>query len=617
MTAPRFLLPAVIVLLGGPGATGLSAAVVVISNRADSKVSFEIAQSGTPAQEHSLDPGETMPIPIRADVKIAFDGGDGPVRYTLRSNSIYCFTRSDSRVALQQYPLESPPTKAAPKAAGAPSAAQPGSAPAHAKGDGQEGARGVIRVMLLVDDDEPTVRGVWEKRLRERLAAASEIFERSCRIRFEAVAAGTWESDKAITDFIQSARELAMKVMPAPAQVAIGFTSQYAIRRNDTHLGATRGLFDSHVLIRERSPSLQEPERLEVLVHELGHLLGAAHSADANSVMRPKMADRRSRARSFHIGFDPLNSLIMNLVADEFRARGVLRLDQMSPETKVLLRGAYTALATALPEDKAATESLARLDALPPTSREMPIRIPEPVVLGVRTVLLAIRQAAAENHRLPPQGSNPAAGSRRRLEGDRLAEMFFRQAADAARRLPPPVASEAYLVGLGIGLDDSPLLHESPILGRLWREWESDEDRNARLAVLGSPAMRGRRDSAQHFVVSAALAALIHPAAAETIGVLKEIRDAQGGSGFSFVDLQSDLAGVEFATRLSRSQISLERLARSFAVDDFLPEPGGLGEGLSWGDFLAAYGSMQDERFRRQREAIRQRILSLRGYRDR
>ena len=252
----------------------------------------------------------------------------------------------------------------------------------------------------------------------------------------------------------------------------------------------------------------------------------------------------------------------------------------------------------------------------PGTSAETPFRGTEPLDAGVRSVLLAIRQAAAENHRLPPRTSNPAAGSRR-LEGDRLTERLFRRAADAARQLPPAVALKAYLAGLGIGLDDSLLLRDNPMVGGLWRHWESDEDRNSRLAVLGRPTMRGRRDSAQHFVVSAALAELMNPAAAETIGVLKEVRDAQGGSGFSLVDLQSDLAGVEFATRLRRSQVTLDRLARSFAVDDFLPEPGGLGEGLSWGAFLAAYGSIQDERFQRQREAIRQRILSLPGYRGR
>jgi hypothetical protein len=252
----------------------------------------------------------------------------------------------------------------------------------------------------------------------------------------------------------------------------------------------------------------------------------------------------------------------------------------------------------------------------PGTGGPPPAPSPEPLDAGVRSVLLAIRQAAAENHRLPPAGSTPAPGPRR-LDGDRLTEKLVRRAADAARALPPAVAAKSFLVGLGIGLDDSLLVRESPLVGPLWQKWEPDAERRARLAVLGSPTMRGRHDSAQHFAVSAALAALLPASAAEAIGVLKEVGDAHGGSGFSFVDLQSDLAGVEFGTRVCRSQITLDRLARWFVVADYMPEPAGLREGLTWDDFVTAYGSLQDERFQRQEKAIRRRVLDLPGYRGR
>ena len=66
---------------------------------------------------------------------------------------------------------------------------------------------------------------------------------------------------------------------------------------------------------------MSEAERLEILVHELGHFLGAVHTADGNSVMRPALGDRRARGRSFRIGFDAPNTLAMNLVADELRSR--------------------------------------------------------------------------------------------------------------------------------------------------------------------------------------------------------------------------------------------------------------------------------------------------------
>ena len=45
-----------------------------------------------------------------------------------------------------------------------------------------------------------------------------------------------------------------------------------------------------------------------MLVHELGHFLGAVHSAESRSVMRPNIGDRQERVRSFHIGFDAPNT---------------------------------------------------------------------------------------------------------------------------------------------------------------------------------------------------------------------------------------------------------------------------------------------------------------------
>src|SRR3990172_8995441 len=61
-----------------------------------------------------------------------------------------------------------------------------------------------------------------------------------------------------------------------PAQLAIGFTSQYQVVTGRVHMAGTRGTLQSHILVREWSQHMSEPERLELLVHELGHFLGAS-----------------------------------------------------------------------------------------------------------------------------------------------------------------------------------------------------------------------------------------------------------------------------------------------------------------------------------------------------
>ena len=211
---------------------------------------------------------------------------------------------------------------------------------------------------ILVDDEEPRVRALWEKQLRGRLAAASDIFERHCRLRFQVVAVDTWVVDKGIHDFNQSVAEFERRVRPAPARIAIGFTGRYKWVTGESHLGAIRGPLQSHILIREQLVKVSEPERLEVLVHELGHFLGAVHSAEETSVMRPKLGDRQSCVRSFRIGFDAPNTLAMYLLVEELRSRPILRLSELSPETKASLRRVYVSLGKELPDDPAAPKYL-------------------------------------------------------------------------------------------------------------------------------------------------------------------------------------------------------------------------------------------------------------------
>lgn len=235
---------------------------------------------------------------------------------------------------------------------------------------------------------------------------------------------------------------------------------------------------------------------------------------------------------------------------------------------------------------------------------------------GTRVVVRAILDAADEYHDSSARRS-AAEGVVEAPLGDRLTEHLFRRGAAAASKLPPEVAAKAYSLALGLTMGHSDLLRRVPLVSRFCREAESWPEWQRRLEAIGSPTMRGRRDLAQHFVVSCALTALLGPKAAEMVGIMKEIRDATGGSGFSFADLSADLAGVTFAIQLRESKLTLAELARSFTVGDFLPENAGVQEDVPWEEFRATFGSTHDERFERQRIAIRERILDLPGYKYR
>jgi hypothetical protein len=210
-----------------------------------------------------------------------------------------------------------------------------------------------IAVKVCVDDEEAARDEVWKKRLGDRLAAASAITEKTAGVRFHAIEFVRWDTDDAQHDFGRSLREFETEVDGGNARLVIGFCSQYEIPKGEVHLGGTRGPLHSHILIREWSRHISEPERLEVLTHELGHYLGAVHSGDSASVMRPKLGDRRSRAAKFEIRFDEANSQIVRLLGDEMRLRPVRRLADLSDRTKAEILKRYDALAKANPKDPA------------------------------------------------------------------------------------------------------------------------------------------------------------------------------------------------------------------------------------------------------------------------
>jgi hypothetical protein len=231
---------------------------------------------------------------------------------------------------------------------------------------------------------------------------------------------------------------------------------------------------------------------------------------------------------------------------------------------------------------------------------------PPPDVAATRRVVAAVVEAAQANAR-----------AARPLKGDALTEWYVRAAAAEAAKLPAAQGPAAFLTALGIALDDSTLVRDNLLLAAFIRQVESDDERKPRLAVLGSPTVRGRRDWCQHFAVSCMLTALGGPTAAEAAGLLKERLDMRpGGSGFSFADLSADYAGVAFAARLQKGGLALDKLATGFAVNDHAPDAAGLTDGLTAEEFRKQIGSFDDERFAAEVTRIRQRIAELPGQKE-
>ena len=596
-----------------------SAEVAVFSNRTRERLTISVLPDGAQPQPLTLEVGESRPVFYQQALSVRFPAGLVERTYQAAPKNAYFFTRGrgDEELRLEQIGFSrNEPAPSEPAALGV--------------GFGRQST--VIPVKILVDDDEPTHRQIWEANLRKRVTAASEILERHSGVKLSIVAVGTWDSDNRQHDFTQSMSEFEREVTPQPARLVIGFSSQYDVRSGRIHMGGTRGALHPYILLKERSPNILETERIELLVHELGHYLGASHSPEPQSVMRPLLTSSVQRQAGSRIGFDPVNTLLMAMLGDEMRSRGVKRLADVSRPTRQRMEEIYGVLAKALPNDPAASQYLQLLalttgqpagqsagqagsqPALPGAAT-IPVPMPNQAELAdtARTLsqlLQVVRSRRPQGLAQPAaEGDEPSAAEW--YTGDQLTEFYVRQAALAVVQLEPQEMEKVFLLSLGIFFDESGALLKFPATAPFVMGVENDGMRESRLQILGSPTMRNRRDLAQHFFVSAHLAATLGPQVALSLGLGKEMLDANGGSGFSFADLAADRAGVEFAQRVAAGKISLDELSQRFAVADYLPPVDDLVEGLKLDELRTRYGEITDDAFQAELERIESLVLAL------
>lgn len=125
-----------------------------------------------------------------------------------------------------------------------------------------------------------------------------------------------------------------------------------------------------------------------------------------------------------------------------------------------------------------------------------------------------------------------------------------------------------------------------------------------------------RHDLAQHFVISAALAAWAGEPVADAIGLYKELEDARHGSGFSFIDLAADRAGTRFGETLLKSPGKLlEASQKGWSDQNLLPAVSDLPEDLHAPEFRRRFANHESPQFKAMAQEIERRLDSLPLYR--
>ena len=574
-----------------------TAKVVVLSNRTAKTTSAILVEAKGPAKNISLAPGDSQSFFFQNELRIRYQESRVQREFELEDSCAYFFTYGTQvgAVRLEKIGLG----KEFPQAD---ELVQPRKAPLDVP---------VIRVKLLVDDNEPTLPEIWQGRLRKRFLAAAEIIQRHCGIRLEIDSLATWKSDDSIVDFRQSLLEFEQAVKLRPAQLAIGFSSQYRIVHGRTHMGGTRGILFPYILLRERSPQVRETERLEMLVHELGHYLGAAHSPEPFSVMRPILTGAQQRAVGSKIRFDPVNNLLIAMVGDEIRQHGLRGLHTFPEAKKNRMVEIYRVLTKALPDDPAAARFLLRVN-----NTKAP-----PVVADTRLILAHLLEVARLRHEKSSRSSstnNPLDTLKSRPASiqnrDETTNLYVRQAARAALRIPPERAKKAFLLALGVFFDDSNTLRGSLPTGSFVKQTESEAQQQARLPLLGNPTMQGRRDLVKHFFISAFHTATLGAQVARGMGLTHEVNDARQGTGFSFADISANQAGIIFAEHILNGKLSLKVIAQNFRGDDYLPPIDDLPENLSVENLKEQFENNGENQLNTEIDRLESIILELPAY---
>ena len=188
-----------------------------------------------------------------------------------------------------------------------------------------------------------------------------------------------------------------------------------------------------------------------------------------------------------------------------------------------------------------------------------------------------------------------------------LLRPLLAQAAARSANADPVAENRAAIVVLAFYVNGRGLVAVVPSA----RDWPRPSPRKVTLS--------SRADFAQHFTVSAALAATAGTPLADAVGLYKEIEDSRGGSGFSFADIAADRAGTVFGQHATRSNQAAQALQRRITAgvveNDFMPQALDLPESMSEAEFKRRFGGVNEPPYRNLMQQIERRLAGLALYR--
>lgn len=153
----------------------------------------------------------------------------------------------------------------------------------------------------------------WKQKFEKRLAYTSKIFEREAQIKLTAAAYWDWMAsedldsgdllDHVITNFPLRGVDLIIGLSRLSEMPDLD-------KINDLHVLGRARPFSGYMVVRYPNNPLFKIQEETVLSHELGHVFGAIHTQDPNSIMAP-IVDKQIPTQ-----FDGVNREILQLTRD-------------------------------------------------------------------------------------------------------------------------------------------------------------------------------------------------------------------------------------------------------------------------------------------------------------
>ncbi len=132
--------------------------------------------------------------------------------------------------------------------------------------------------------------------------------------------------------------------------------------------------------------------------------------------------------------------------------------------------------------------------------------------------------------------------------------------------------------------------------------------------------LHGREDLARHFLSSAAITVSTSSKLARSMGRAKEMEDAHTDSGYSFVDISANEAGIRLGEFAVSGPVNARRLQQRLKdvshEKDFIPDMGDLPEKLTAEAFQNRFKTSQSTPFSQIIQRIESRINACRIYQN-